>query len=357
VLSGNFAGRGQLLNTLRAALAQEQRTESQAQRREHADARERMRAQHPRFPGIEQWLRDRGQQVLAEQWRYRECAAQSPDCPASIPSGLDASSYTRFAADWQARQGSRRDAVARVWSRYARDVAQLKSASKQRWAAVRLVAEGPIAGKLWALNARLADQRAWRKLHERHRAALRAAEQRHPPLEWGTWLRASTTAGDHALPTPTRVALPEARAANAVTPGGRSVAGASDGVSATDVVLRRVPGGTVLDGGQRLTLLEGSTQEAVAALLQLARARYGARLGVDGDEVFRERIVQAAAATPSLDITFLDPQLEARRQQLRRQDTPEKEERARIQRPQSGVVRAASSTEQSPTRQRKGRAR
>lgn len=353
VLSGNFAGRGQLLNTLRSVLAEEQRAEGQAQRHDHAHAREHLRAQYPRFPSIEQWLRDRGQEALAEQWRYRECAMRYPDHPAPRFDQADASTYTRFAADWQAWQDGRRDALARVWSQYARDVARLKSASKQRWAAVRVVAKGPIAGKLWALNARRADQRAWRRLHERHRAALRAAEQGHRPLEWRTWIRASATADDQALPTPPPIAQSVVRAANAVTAGDRVISGAPDGVGAT--VLHRVPGGTVRDDGQRLTLAEGSTREAAAALLQLARGRYGARLGVDGDEVFRERIVQAAAAS-GLDVTFADPQLEGRRQQLQSQDKHDQAPRSDTPRSRSGGARAGTSHEQEP-RQRKGRSR
>jgi hypothetical protein len=355
VLSGNFAGRGQLLNALRAALSEEQRAEGQAQRRDHRRARQRLGAQFPRFPGLEQWLRDRGQETVAEQWRYRECAPRTPDRPASTLEHADASTYTRFAADWQVRQDDGRDAVARAWSGYARDVARLKSASKRRWAAVRLVAKGPIAGKLWALSARLADQRAWRRLHERHRAALRAAEQDHRPLEWAAWLRGSGTADESALATPPRVSLPAARAANAVTAGGTAVPAAADKIGATEVAVHRVPGGAVRDDGQRLTLSEGSTQEAVAALLQLARARYGARLGVDGDEGFRERLVLAAVVS-GLDVTFADPQLEGRRQQLQRKHIQDSARVADNPRPRSGVASIASSREQEPIR-RKGRSR
>jgi hypothetical protein len=159
VLSGNYAGRGPLLNALRAALAEEQRAEGEAQRHDHGRARERLRAQYPGFPSIEQWLRDRGQATVAEQWRYRECATRSPDRPATFEQP-GASTYMRFAADWQSRQDDRRDALTRAWSQYARDVTKLKSASKRRWAAVKLVAKGPIAGKLWAVNARMAGRPA-----------------------------------------------------------------------------------------------------------------------------------------------------------------------------------------------------
>ena len=198
VLSGDYAGRGQVLNTLRAALAQEQRSENHAQRNDHAAIRERLRAQYLRFPGVEQWLRDKGQEEAAEQWRYRECARRSVRQPAPITGYLDASLYTRFAAEWNAQQDARRDARERVWVQYARDVARLKNASKGRWAAVSLVSKGPIAGKLWALSARLADQQAWRQLHQRHRAALQAADE-----------QASTTA--------TRLESPMRNATQAVT--------------------------------------------------------------------------------------------------------------------------------------------
>ena len=355
VLSGNFAGRGQLLNALRAALAQEQRAEGEAQRHDHGRALERLRKQYPGFPSIEQWLRDRGQETVAEQWRYRECATRSPDRPTTMLEQAGASTYIRFAADWQSRQDDGREALTRAWSQYARDVAGLKSASKRRWAAVKLVAKGPIAGKLWALNARMADQRAWRQLHERHRAALQAADQGHRPLEWRTWFRASAT-GDEQVPAVLpRVAPPAAGRTNAVTADGLAVPDSFASGLATEVVPHRVPGGTIWDHGQRLSLSAEAPQEAVASLLRLARERYGARLGVAGDEVFRERIAQAAVAF-RLDLKFADPQLEARRQHLQRQASRD-QPRAGRTRSRSEGAGSVGSHEQGPTRQRKGRSR
>lgn len=217
VLSGNFAGRGHLLNALRAALSQEQRVEAQAQRVEHADARERLRAQHAPFPGIERWLREQGQTALAEQWRYRQVTAELLDRPAPMPAQQNASTYARYATDWKTQQDGRRDALKRVWSQYARDVDRLKSASKHRWALVKLVTKGQIAGKLWALNARMADQQAWRRLHERHRAALSEADERHPLLEWRTWRGESAMADEQALATSARVSSHTEAASNGVT--------------------------------------------------------------------------------------------------------------------------------------------
>ncbi len=219
VLSGDFAGRGHLLNALRASLSQEQRVEAQAQRHQHAYARERLRVQYAPFPSIERWLREQGQAALAEQWRYREATAQLLDRLAPVPDQRDPPKYARYATDWKTQQDDRRDALKQVWSQYAREVDRLKSASKHRWAFVRLVAKGPIGGKLWALNARMADQHAWRRLHERHRAALAAADERYPPLEWRTWLGESAKPDEQARATSARVVSRTEAASNGVTGG------------------------------------------------------------------------------------------------------------------------------------------
>jgi hypothetical protein len=149
-----------LLNTLRAALAEEQRSENRAQRERHARAREDLRKQFGRFPSIEQWLRRQGDETRAEQWRYREHAAPAVERRGPTATQVSSAMYTQFAAESENRQNQRRLAVEHLWSEYGRDVARLKNASKQRWAVVKLVAKRPIAGKLWALSARVADQRA-----------------------------------------------------------------------------------------------------------------------------------------------------------------------------------------------------
>jgi hypothetical protein len=161
----------------------------------------------------------------------------------------------------------------------------------------------------------MADQRDWRRLHEQHREALAAADRAHRPLEWSAWRRAVAAEGEQRA-----LAMAQGGASRAL---GRDNAAVRDdgaqGARAASPMVRRVPGGTIHDTGVRLTLSAASKREAFDALLRFARSRYGARLGVDGGDAFRERLAQAAAA-PKLDVTFADPQLEARRQQLQRQD-------------------------------------
>jgi hypothetical protein len=143
------------------------------------------------LPDFEGWLRSQGKDELAEEWRYRHMGSPKPrpQGPGSDTPG--AALHTRFAAAWDSRESARVEALNALRAKHARDVANLKVAAKQRWRVVGLVSHGRLAGALWALQARRANERAWRRLHEQHRAAVRSAHLAHPPLQWPDWLRSN----------------------------------------------------------------------------------------------------------------------------------------------------------------------
>ena len=240
MLSRDFRGRGQLLSGLRAALAEEQRAERRALQRAQALERQELRARYRPFPGLEKWLRDQGQEVLAEQWRYRDSASRQGRPSEPVPDRGHAPLHARYEAAWQGQEEARRQALGSVWAQHGRDVARLKTASKLRWAAVGLVTKGRLAGALWAFNARMADQRAWRRLHERHRAAVRAVHAEHRSLEWSAWLRA-IVAGGNQQPLTTRISETSG------TPGERNAVVGKDHVGAPVGAARVSARGSVLD--------------------------------------------------------------------------------------------------------------
>jgi hypothetical protein len=91
-----------------------------------------------------------------------------------------------------------------------------------------------------------------------------------------------------------------------------------DSVTSAGTVLYRVQGASIRDDGTRL-YVTGPNVSASAAetLLHAAYARFGPRLGVDGDQAFQARLL-AAAVRSGLPITFADEQLERRRLALQR---------------------------------------
>lgn len=85
-------------------------------------------------------------------------------------------------------------------------------------------------------------------------------------------------------------------------------------VQANGDVLYTVSGARIRDTGERLRL-DADQGGDVAAAIRLAREKYGDHLSVDGDEKFKQAVVEAAVASGQA-VTFADPAMEQRRQIL-----------------------------------------
>jgi len=82
--------------------------------------------------------------------------------------------------------------------------------------------------------------------------------------------------------------------------------------TAMGTLIYRVPGGSIRDDGSRLQLTQSASSDAAAdAFVRLAYARFGLRIGIDGDAAFCARLERAAAAAP-LPITFVRTRVERR---------------------------------------------
>lgn len=79
-------------------------------------------------------------------------------------------------------------------------------------------------------------------------------------------------------------------------------------------VIYDLQGARVRDAGERL-YLETDRKDGMAAALRMARAKYGDRLSIEGDEIFK-RAVAETAARHSMAVTFADPDMEKLRQVL-----------------------------------------
>lgn len=70
------------------------------------------------------------------------------------------------------------------------------------------------------------------------------------------------------------------------------------------------------DMGRHLTILDENSEEAIAAGLLLAREKFGGNLNLTGSPAFQQRAVEIAV-DQNINVIFVDPQLEAMRQQLK----------------------------------------
>jgi hypothetical protein len=183
-------------------------------------------------------------------------------------------------------------------------------ASRRRWALVRLMAVNPLATKVWAAAARLADRRADQRRLSKWKESRARVYVMHRRPGWLDWLREQALRGDlEAIGALRRRAGPrhklpgiEVRRPDATQPAARGT------------ILYEAAGSRVFDEGARLTM-RGTNLKVAEKLLELAVERGGPRLGVEGDVHFKAMLVVASVSS-GLEVQFADPMLEARRREL-----------------------------------------
>ncbi|ELU9701944.1 relaxase/mobilization nuclease domain-containing protein [Escherichia coli] len=141
----------------------------------------------------------------------------------------------------------------------------------------------------------------------------------HQVKGWQEWLVDRATEGNTAALTMLRSAArrPQKGAERFAFMGndqGQVFTPLEPTVQANGDVLYTVGGARIRDTGERLRL-DADQGGDVAAAIRLAREKYGDHLSVDGDEKFKQAVVEAAVATGQA-VTFADPAMEQRRQVL-----------------------------------------
>ena len=195
----------------------------------------------------------------------------------------------------------------------------------------------PLLG--WRQKRQLCDALRQRRLVEsqqayrQHQAAVHDVYRQHRARGWQTYLIDEATAGNVEA-----LKMLKARAAKgkglsllqdaAPKPAPRKALGAFVGrlhaahvfprmapkVLKTGEVIYDLQGARLRDTGGRL-YLEADRKDGVAAALRMARTKYGDRLSIEGDEVFKRAVVETAARH-DMAVTFADPDLERRRKVL-----------------------------------------
>jgi hypothetical protein len=72
ILAGDWKGKGVAMNALRSLLAARQAQEKAAMKERRDRELSGWRERFSRWPSFEEWLRDRGQRELAQEWRFRD---------------------------------------------------------------------------------------------------------------------------------------------------------------------------------------------------------------------------------------------------------------------------------------------
>lgn len=168
-------------------------------------------------------------------------------------------------------------------------------------------------------------------LHRQYRKARQAISERFPRCTWADWLRHQALAGDAAALAALRARQTlKGLSRNTLQGDGAPLPGPLapvDTLTKQGTIIYRAGRGALRDDGTTLQVAREASPEDLEVALELAMARYGECLTVNGTTEFKQAIVQAAAAA-QLPLTFADPVLERRRQALlMKEPNPEPAER------------------------------
>ncbi len=318
ILGGSWRGKGQLLNAVRQVLGEEQRAERRALQLRHAEARAKLRRHYAPQPSFRTWLGSHGQHAAAEQTRLATVSVPGL-APRQQGTGVEGL-HARYLADAAAAARPAERALQRAAAAHAARVAELQRVTRRRWGAAKLMMRGRATAAIWAQATKRAVSRDWERLHQRRRRELQQLSRAHPSLDFTAWLQAEARRGDLEALTALRSRDRDDRRGNAVLGTGRFADGAlkvergAATVTKFGAVVYDVAGGHLVDEGDRLRL-SSEDLDAHRRLLEVARGRFGRRVGVEGDAAFVERLA-VAAADSGLDIEFADPAMERRRREL-----------------------------------------
>jgi hypothetical protein len=239
---------------------------------------------------------------------------------APLPMRIDtAELYARYKNEQKNLARARSDALSRAKRRKDRAVDDAKRANRLRRATIKVVDGRTVSKKALYSQASKALRVSLDTIHAEYTREREKLYQGFQPRTWADWLKAEAMQGNHEALSALR-ARDAAKGLQGHTLTGQGVARGSsvseiDNITKKGTIIYRAGQTAVRDDGDKLQVSRANDQRGLQAALRMAAERYGSRITVTGDGEFKARIIHAAV-DGRLSITFSDPGLERRRQEL-----------------------------------------
>ena len=249
---------------------------------------------------------------------------------APLPLRVDtAALYARYQAEQQRRSAERTDALASARQRKARAIEAARRTNRLWRATIKVVDGKGIDKRLLYAQASRALRAQLAAIHAAYANAREALYGGFQRRAWADWLKHEALHGnDEALAALRAREAARGLQGNTVTGGGGRRSGPGsvpdplrneplvrDTITKKGTILYRAGASAVRDDGDRLQVSDEATREGVQIALRLALTRFGPRLTVSGTPAFKAQVIRVAVDL-QLPLTFTDPALELRRQQL-----------------------------------------
>ena len=229
--------------------------------------------------------------------------------------------YARYKSEIQNFSAARTSGLEKIRYQKNKKVEAVKRTNRLLRLTIKLMKGRPVKKLLYAkAHKKLCSEiDSINNLYQKERQALKDQYQRRT---WADWLKKKALDGDaEAL-----AALRSREAAQGLK--GNTIRGEGqpgpnpdrtdavvDNITKKGTIIVQAGRSAVRDDGDKLQVSRKATRESLREALDLAVARYGSCITINGTNTFKEHIVQTAAAF-KLPLTFAEPSLENQRQQL-----------------------------------------
>ena len=240
--------------------------------------------------------------------------------------------YAKYKAEKENLTTVRANALATAKIQKDEAIKNAKRSSQLRRATIKIVDSKGINKKVLYAQANSALRAKLQSINQDYAEKRENIFQGFKRLTWADWLKREAVNNN----TEALAALRARKAAqglkgNTVQGEGQSRPGAvqvKDNITKKGTIIFRAGRSAIRDDGNKLQVSRETTPESLQAALRLAMERYGERITVNGNPEFKAQMVKAAVAL-QLPITFVNPGLERRRQELikKEQQSNERTER------------------------------
>ena len=260
--------------------------------------------------------------------------------------------YARYKNETEGMTATRKQELNWLVDHKNRNIEDAKRSGRLKRAAVKLIGGSRFEKRFLysGISKSLKDDIL--KINQRYISERQAIYDKHKRRSWADWLKAMAISGDSEALNALRARdMAHGLNGDTVSSSGRQsthkLRTEQDNITKKGTIIYRVGRTIIRDDGQRLKVSRGVTQTSLHAVLVMAIERYGEHIKVNGTDDFKEQVVQAAAAA-KLPITFDDPTLERRRQELiqitlKEQNNEQRNVRGRTDRTSNGGTRLRTS--------------
>ncbi|MEC4748594.1 TraI/MobA(P) family conjugative relaxase [Methylomicrobium sp. Wu6] len=227
--------------------------------------------------------------------------------------------YARYTAEQKSLTAVRAEALAKAKRRKDRAIEDAKRSNRLRRAAIKIVDGKGIDKRVLYSQASASLRTTLRTIHQDYSNERERLYKGFKRKTWADWLRLEAVKGDdEALAALRSREASQGLKGNTFRAEGQAKPGHApvlDNITKKGTIIFRVGLSVVRDDGDKLQVSREASREGLQAALRFAIEKYGERITVNGTAEFKAQIVRAAVDI-NLPITFADPGLERRRQEL-----------------------------------------